>query len=246
MAEFAGTALLILIGLSVVILDFGRGSPVQRWVPDPGLRRCITGFLFGCTGGLIALSPVGRRSGAHINPVVTLSFLLMGKMRRTHALAYVAAQLAGAVAGAMPLLAWGALGRSVDYGATVPGSEFGVGAALLGEIVTTFALIVGLFTFLRHARLRRWTPALFPLLYAAMVFLEAPVSGTSTNPARSLGPAVVSGTWDSWWVYWLGPVAGALAGVAVFRFTWLRHMEIAVAKLYHFDHDPHGIFHRMP
>jgi aquaporin Z len=241
-AEFAGTALLVLVGLSVVILNFGQGSPVVRLVPDAGLRRLITGFLFGTTGGLIALSAVGKHSGAHINPVVTLSFLLLGKMRRQHALAYVVAQLTGAVVGAVPLLAWGAMGRSVNFGATVPGQGYGAGLALLGEIATTFALIVGLFFFVRHPRLRQFTPALFPFLYALMVFLEAPVSGTSTNPARSLGPAVVSGVWQDWWVYWLGPALGALLGVALFRFTWLRKLEIEVAKLYHFDHDPQGIF----
>ncbi len=79
-AEFVGTALLVLVGLSLVILMFGAGSPVARAVPDEGLRRLITGFLFGTTGALIALSPVGRESGAHINPVVTLGFWLMGKL----------------------------------------------------------------------------------------------------------------------------------------------------------------------
>ena len=59
---------------------FGAGSPIARVVPDEGTRRLITGFLFGTTGALIALSPVGRESGAHINPVVTLGFWLMGKL----------------------------------------------------------------------------------------------------------------------------------------------------------------------
>ena len=80
------------------------------------------------------------------------------------------------------------------------------------------------------------------MLYAVMVFLEAPISGTSTNPARSLGPAVISGDWIDWWVYWLGPLTGALLGVSLYRLTWLRQLEIEVAKLYHFEHDPHGIF----
>ena len=79
-SEFVGTALLVLVGLSLVILMFGAGSPVARVVPDEGLRRLITGFLFGTTGALIALSPVGKESGAHINPVVTLGFWLMGKL----------------------------------------------------------------------------------------------------------------------------------------------------------------------
>jgi aquaporin Z len=244
LSEFAGTALLVGVGLSVVILDFGTGSPVVEWLPSAGLRRAITGFLFGSTGALIALSPVGKESGAHINPVVSLGFWMMGKLQIGHALGYVVAQLLGAVVGALPLLAWGATGRSVHFGATLPGSGFGPAWALLGEAAASFALIAALFFFLRHRRIRAFTPALFPLLYAFMVFVEAPVSGTSTNPARSLGPAAISGDWRDWWVYWLGPLAGTLAGVALYRFTWLRHIEIEVAKLYHFEHDPHGIFAR--
>jgi aquaporin Z len=243
LAELVGTALLVAVGLSIVILDFGQGSPVPRLIPDAGLRRLFTGLLFGTTGALIALSPVGKHSGAHINPVVTLGFWMMGKVRAEDAAGYVVAQLAGAVLGAGPLLAWGAIGRSVAFGATVPGSAFGTGWALMGETVTTFTLLVGLFFFLRHRSIRAFTPALFPVLYAVMVFLEAPVSGTSTNPARSLGPAVISGSWHGWWVYWIGPVLGAALGVAVYRLTWLRRVEIDVAKLYHFEHDPHGIFH---
>lgn len=241
-AELVGTALLVAIGLSVVILAFGQGSFVVHYLPDPGLRRLITGFLFGTTGALIALSPLGRESGAHINPAVTLAFWLMGKLRTRHALIYLTAQLAGAIAGSVPLLLWGAMGRSVSFGATTPGSGYGTGWALLGETVTTFALITGLFLFLSHRRIRSFTPALFPFLYAVMVFLEAPVSGTSTNPARSLGPALISGEWKVWWVYWLGPLLGTLIGVALFRSTWLQHFEVKVAKLYHFEHDRYSVF----
>lgn len=242
-AEFLGTALLVGVGLSLVILDFGRGSPAVHLIPSAGWRRLITGFLFGSTGALIALSPLGKESGAHINPVVTLAFWLMGKLRARHVVGYILAQLGGAAVGALPLLAWGRLGRSVAFGATLPGASYGPWLALLGEAATTFALIVGLFFFLRHTQLRPFTPALFPLLYAVMVFLEAPISGTSTNPARSLGPALISGAWQGWWIYWLGPLLGALLGVTVFRFTRLRWLTVEVAKLYHFEHDRYGVFH---
>lgn len=243
-AELAGTGLLIAVGVSLVILDFGAGSPVVALFPSSGLRRLITGFLFGTTGALIALSPVGKHSGAHINPVVTMAFWMQGKLRADHAAGYVLAQLTGCFLGSLPLLAWGRMGRSIQFGGTVPGAGYGTVAALLGETVTTFALIVGLFCFLGHRRTRRFTPLLFPFLYAVMVYLEAPVSGTSTNPARSFGPALISGDWRAWWVYWVGPALGALLGVGAFNWTWLSRLEIEVAKLYHFEHDPHGIFHR--
>ena len=241
-AELIGTALLVVVGLSIVILDFGQGSPVMRLFPDAGARRLITGFLFGTTGALIALSPLGKESGAHINPAVTLGFWLMGKLKARHVLGYVLAQLSGAAAGALPLLAWGAMGRSIAFGATLPNASYGVGWALLGETATTFALIFGLFFFLQHRRLRAFTPALFPFLYAAMVFAEASLSGTSTNPARSFGPALISGDWQGWWVYWLGPLLGTLLGVAVFRMAGRFWSSIPVAKLHHFGHDRYGVF----
>lgn len=241
-AELLGTALLVTIGLSIVILFFGQSSPMVQFIPSAGWRRLVTGFLFGTTGALITISPLGKESGAHINPVVTLTFWMMGKLRAQYALGYVLSQLAGAMLGSLPLLAWGDMGRSVSFGATLPGPEFGVWWALLGETATTFALIVGLLLFLRHRRLRPFTPALFPFLYALMVFVEAPVSGTSTNPARSLGPALISGEWHDWWIYWLGPLFGTVLGMVLYRFTGLGWLTIEVAKLYHFGHDRYGVF----
>lgn len=243
-AEFLGTALLVGVGLSMVILNFGHGSPMVQWLPSAGARRLLTGFLFGTTGGLLALSPLGKESGAHLNPVVTLAFWLLGKLKAPLALGYIVAQLAGGVVGALPLLAWGQMGRNVEFGATLPGVGYGVWPAVLGEAITTFCLIFGLFFFLRRRQLRPFTPALFPVLYAIMVYWEAPLSGTSTNPARSLGPALLSGCWQDGWIYWLGPLVGMLLGVAACRLSGRRWLEIEVAKLYHFGHDRYGVFHR--
>ena len=242
-AELIGTALLVGVGLSFVIADLGRGSLLIDLVPSEAGRRAITGFLFGSTGALITLSPLGKTSGAHINPAVTLAFWLTGKMKSGQALGYVVSQLIGAVLGAVPLLAWGAMGRSIAYGATVPGPAYGVTLALAGEAVTTFALIFGLFVFLRHRTLRAFTPAMLPPLYAFMVWLEAPVSGTSTNPARTLGPAVIAGDWHGWWIYWIGPLIGTLAAIAAYKLAGWEWRSIEVAKVYHFKHDPTGIFH---
>ncbi len=237
-----GTALLVAAGVSLVILDFAAGSPVAAAIPSEGPRRLITGFGFGAIGALIAVSPVGRISGAHINPVVTVAFWLKGTMRGNHAFSYALAQIAGAAVGGLPLLLWGRMGASVGFGATLPGPGVGAFEALLGEAATTAALVVLLFLFLGHRTLRRFTPLLFPFLYALMVYLEAPVSGTSTNPARSFGPAIVAGAWTDWWVYWLGPLLGAGIGVATHAVTLARRLEVRIAKLYHFDHDPHGVF----
>ena len=240
-AELVGTAALVLVGLSLVILMFGEGSPIPGVLPSEGWRRLITGFLFGTTGALIALSPVGKRSGAHINPIVTLAFRLMGKLDLRTSLGYVVAQLAGAILGSVPLLAWGAMGRSVSFGATFPGEGYSVGAVLLGEVITTFAMVTLLCVFLGFRRIRPFTPAIFPILYAVMVYAESPISGTSTNPARSLGPAVISGQWEGWWIYWVGPVIGSVAACVACSALAKR---ITVAKLYHFDSDRDRLFRK--
>lgn len=240
-AELIGTGLLLMVGLSLVILMFGAGSPVARVVPGDAARRLITGFLFGGWGALIAVSRVGRESGAHINPAVTLAFWLFGKLDGRTSLVYVAAQLAGAVLGCLPLLAWGSMGRSVAFGATLPGDGYSLGTVVAGEALATFALVAGLSLFLGFRHLRPYTPLLFPFLYAVMVCVEAPISGTSTNPARSLGPALVSGEWRGWWIDWVGPSIGTLSAVLACSAMARR---ISVAKLYHFDSDPHRVFFR--
>lgn len=237
-AEFIGTAVLVLVGLSLVILMFGSGSPIVRVVPSEGWRRLITGFCFGTTGALIALSPVGKLSGAHINPVVTLGFRLMGKMQSGLAAGYVISQFVGATVGALPLLLWGSMGRSVAFGSTLPGQGYSLEMVLLGEVITTFGLVAGLCVFLGFRKLRPFTPWLFPFLYALMVYVEAPISGTSTNPARSLGPSIVSGQWQGWWIYWIGPVIGTFLALIVCTALAAR---IEVAKLYHFD-NARGLF----
>jgi aquaporin Z len=242
LAEFWGTALLITIGISAVILNFGAGSPVKVIIPDPCLRRLITGFLFGSTGAAIAVSRLGKISGAHINPVVSLAFYISGKLRISTTIIYIISQLSGGIIGAVPLLLWGHTGESIDYGATLPGKGFNFLQATAGEVITTFFLITGLYIFIGHKRLRNFTPLLFPFLYAIMVYLEAPISGTSTNPARSLGPLIISGNHTGWWIYWIGPFIGMVVAVFFHKYALFRYFKIEIAKLYHFEHNPHGLF----
>jgi aquaporin Z len=241
-SELVGTALLLLVGLSLVIFMFGTGTPMVRLIPSEGLRRLITGFLFGTTGACIALSAVGKVSGAHINPVVTLAFRLMGKLDLRTTIEYIVAQLMGAVVGSLPLLMWGAMGNSVAFGATVPGPGYTAWMVILGEVITTFTMVALLCVFLGFRKLRPFTPAIFPPLYAIMVWAEATISGTSTNPARSLGPAIISGQWEGWLIYWIGPMAGMLLAVLACSFLAKR---ITVAKLYYFDSDHDRLFRRM-
>jgi aquaporin Z len=236
-SEFFGTALLLLAGLSVVIFMFGEGSPMALLIPAVKVRQVITGFLFGSIGASIALSNIGTVSGAHINPAVTMVFWLYRKIEGRLAITYILAQVTGAIIGCLPLLFWGQLGRSINFGGTAPGDGYTLGQALLGEVLTTFIMVSLLILFIGFRQIRQFTPYMFPVLYAIMVPLEAAISGTSTNPARSLGPAVISGHWAGWWIYWIGPLAGAfLASIACSMLA----KKITIAKLYHFDSESEG------
>ena len=236
-AEFLGTALLLLGGLSIVIFMFGAGSPMAQIIPSIKVRQIITGFLFGSIGASIALSPIGKVSGAHINPAVTIVFWLFRKIEGRLTITYILAQLIGAVVGCLPLLIWGQMGKSIEFGVTVPGAGYSLPTVLLGEVITTFTMVSLLAIFIGFRQIRRFTPFMFPFLYAIMVPLEAAISGTSTNPARSFGPAVISGQWEGWWIYLIGPMTGALLASIACSFL---AKKITIAKLYHFDSESAG------
>lgn len=238
-AECGGTALLVLIGLSIVIADFAPGTPVARLLPGAFERRLLTGFLFGGTGALLALSPLGRISGAHLDPVVSGAFWFTGSLQAADAVLYAAAQVVGGLLGALPLpLLWGRAGAAVRYAATLPGPA-GPWVAVCGEVLATGALVGTILWFSGHPALRRFTPASLPPLVALLVGLEAPWSGTSMNPARSLGPALLTATASRMWIYLLGPLVGAtLAAVAL-----VHPGRVHVAKIAHHGHDPLGRFH---
>lgn len=231
-AEFAGTFLLLLIGLSAVVIDFAHGSPVPRWLPDENLRRLLTGIVFAGGATAIVYSPLGKTSGGHINPAVTLAFLRLRKITGLSATWYMLAQFAGALAGALAVrLLWGNLAVDVDLGATIPGRG-GWPASLLAEIAITFLLVTLILRFVDEPSLQRFTPLAAGALVAFLVFVEAPLSGTSLNPARSFGPAVVSPDYTRIWVYLVAPPLGALLAVALYRRS---RPTVRCGKLIHVD-----------
>ena len=239
LSEFIGTALLLAVGLSVVIYDWGSGSWVAQLIPSVPARRLITGFLFGTTGCLITLSPVGKISGAHINPAMSFAFYLRGKMK-TYALAgYILSQMLGAVVGCLPLLLWGRQGASVQYGITLPGSA-GIMPAFWGEVITTAIFVTVIFVFAGQRKLRRFTPFTVPLQFSLMVWAESAYSGTSTNPARSFGPAVISYDYHYFWIYVVAPLLGAAIVVGVFRLLRLHELlHLKAARVSYHDESTH-------
>jgi aquaporin Z len=243
-SELLGTALLVFLGLSIVIALWGRGAPLASLSIPADARRLLNGFLFGSVGAAIAYSPIGKMSGAHINPAMTFAFWLEGKLRWRDASFYVVAQLLGAAVGAAALLVWGSVGASDKWGASVPDRLAPVWLPIVGETVCTFLLVLLIFVFAAHKRTQPFTPLVNPPLFAILTWLEAPLSGASANPARSFGPELVGWLWPGWWVYWIGPCLGAGLAVYILRFHLFRHLRPSEARLCHFGH--HGATGKVP
>lgn len=228
--EAVATALLLLGGLSAVCLDFGPHSPLSSWPTSP--RLLVTGLLFAGTGSLLAISPLGRRSGAHLNPVVTAAFWIQGKVHPHDLAGYVIAQLLGALAGtALLATLWGHEAAAVHLGATAPGSGVGYPEAVAVEAAMTGLLVLTLLLMTSSPTTARWTPLALWLLVATLVWVGAPYTGTSLNPARSLGPAVLAPLWRPYWVYVVGPALGG--GLAAAAFSLLRQRRVLTTKLFH-------------
>jgi aquaporin Z len=243
-AEAAGTALLVLGALSAVALVLGDGSPVDDVLSSESARLLLTGALVGGCVSLIVVSPLGRLSGAHINPAVTLAFRVVGRVSGHDVVGYLVAQLAGALAGAFAFrLLWGSVALSVDGGVTHP--TVGIPLAIGIEVGMTALLLAMIFFFLARERLTRWTPLMLWPLVGVMVWQGSPYTGTSMNPARSAGPAVAFSDFTDLWLYLLAPALGALA-VAV---AWQqRHPSThpTTAKLFHDQRYPCSLGSELP
>jgi aquaporin Z len=242
-AELAGTALLLIGGLSAVTLNFGSHSPVATLLPSHSLRLLLTGAMFAGSGALVAISPLGRISGAHLNPAVSLAFWVSGKMHDHDVVAYLLAQCIGGVLGAGAVrLAWSD-SATVGYGVTHPGSGVPPAAAAGIEAGMTALLVLTILLFVSRMSTARWTPLAVWVVVSLLVWQGAPLTGTSLNPARSLGPAFVAMNLQNLWVYLIGPPAGALAATLVLV-TGMR-LRPVTAKLFHdpayrniFMHEP--------
>src|SRR5438270_194537 len=120
-SELLGTAFLVFIALSAVTFNFGSGSPLAIVLPNSSVRRLMTGLMLAGSGPLMAISPLGKLSGAHINPAVSLAFWLQGKMHQHDLVGYMASQFLGAVHGVgLVVLIRMQLAASIHYAVTVP------------------------------------------------------------------------------------------------------------------------------
>jgi aquaporin Z len=194
-------------------------SPIRSAIEDPLLRRVPMGLAMGLTAIAIIHSPWGRQSGAHMNPAVTLTYLRLGKVEPWDAVFYVLAQLLGGVAGllaAASVLGGRLADPAVAWIATRPGPA-GALVAFAAESLIAFLLMGMILVTTNSPRLARSTGVLAGAMVATFIVVEAPLSGMSLNPARSLASALPAGTWTGFWVYLAAPPLGMLAAAQLYR-----------------------------
>lgn len=202
LAEFVGTFALVFIG---------AGSVATNYISDGalGLIGIATAF------GLVVMAMIyatGHISGTHINPAVTIALLVTKKIEIKDATFYIVFQLAGAVVAGLILgLIYPTAIDAVNLGTTGLGAGIGVGTGILVEAILTFFLVFTIF----GAAVDNRAPAGFAGFAIGMVVLfdilvGGPLTGASMNPARTFGPALVSGYWANHIVYWIGPIVGAV------------------------------------
>jgi aquaporin Z len=201
--------------------------------------RLPMGVAMGLTAIALIYSSLGRRSGAHMNPAVTLTFWRLGKISAVDTVMYVLAQITGGISGivvATFFLAQLPADPAVNYVATLPGAA-GPWAALVGETTISFGMMFVVLVVSNHARLNRFTGLSAGALVCTYIIVEAPLSGMSMNPARSLGPAMLAGSIDSLWIYVIGPLAGMLLAAEAYVRLGRSH-RVLCAKLDHSSTKP--------
>jgi len=204
-AEAVGTFMVVFIG--------GGAAAVETWsrgsVSPVGI--CLA-FGFVIVAGVYGL---GHISGAHFNPVVTAGFWLSRRFPGADVLPYVAAQFVGSLSASFLLRAL--LGASAQAAATIP--NIGVGRGFVVEVVLTFFLMLVIMAVATDARVAGTVAGLaVGLTVAFAALMGGPLSGASMNPARSLGPALATGTWTGHWIYWVGPLLGAALAVGAYEY----------------------------
>lgn len=231
--EFVGTGFQLFLGFGVVALLEAPGAPGYHLIGNAGVRLVLIGVAFGVLAAIVATSPVGKRSGAHLNPAVTLGFFARGHTHVHDVIGYVIAQVAGALAATAAFAAlWGHWAAGVDDAQTAPAGTVDPWVAAGIEAALTLGLLLVIFTMVSSRRTARWTPAVVTGALSGLIWAGAPYTGASMNPARTLGPDVVTGGFPSVWVYFLGPPVGALLAGGLFAVV-ARERPTLTAKLFH-------------
>jgi MIP family channel proteins len=224
-AEGLGTFGLVFAGCGAIMIDTLSGGQITH---------VGVGLVFGLII-TVMIYAFGHVSGAHFNPAVTLAFVLTRHFSVRRLIGYWIAQLLGATlaAGCLRLL----FGNVAHLGATLPTGSGGAWQSFGLEVLLTFFLMIVIMAMATDTRAVGQAAA---LAIGATVALEAlfagPICGASMNPARSLGPALISGTWTAQWVYLIAPFLGAVAGALLY--LWMREAD-SHARSHHTKEETH-------
>src|SRR5262245_57373497 len=232
--EAAELGLFMISACAFTVLLFHPASPIASLVPAGVLRRMLMGVAMGSTAIAIIFSPLGKRSGAHFNPSVTLTYFRLGKVKPWDTAFYIVAQFIGGVAGvgvAYLLLGRAVAAPSVNYAATLPGPR-GALIAFAAEVGISFVLMSVVLRVSNTKKLARWTGLFAGALVATYITFESPISGMSMNPARTFGSAFGAQVWMSLWIYFTAPPLGMLAAAELFTRGKTRRTA-ACAKFHH-------------
>jgi aquaporin Z len=235
MCEFAGTLFQLFLAFHVVA---ALETPCRRCTPPCRHRRCgwsSSARRSGSSQRSWRSPPLGRRSGAHLNPAVTIGFWAKGTTHVHDLVGYLVAQFAGASAAAAAFVGTaGAWAETAGYARTEPRDGISELTALGIEVTITFCLVLAILASVSSSRTARWTPAAATLALAVLIPLGGPPTGASMNPARTFGPDLASGSFPTLWIYLVGPAIGALLAAAAFPLL-ASGRDVLTAKLFH-DH----------
>ena len=224
------------------ILLFHPSSPAVRTIPSEFVRRMLMAIAMGGAAVSIVYSPWGKRSGAHMNPAITLAFFRLGKVAPWDAVFYVLAQFTGGMFGIVLVSAATASLLShpaINYVATLPGA-YGAFAAFAAEVLISFILVSVVLVVSNKPKLAPFTGLFAGLCVATFITFEAPISGMSMNPARTLGSALPAGVWNAIWIYFVAPPL-AMLGAGQLYLRWRGAHRVFCAK-YHHHNDERCIF----
>ena len=209
-AEFVGTFTLIFVGAASIM--FAQSSGLTGVALAHGLAIAVM------------VSALGHISGGHFNPAITFGFVLTRRIVPSLAAAYWLAQLAGGVLGALALRLLFPEEANLDQGVPVVNASINVGAAVGLEAILTFFLVWVVFATAVDpgGAFKSIAGLAIGLTITIDILAAGPLTGAAMNPARALGPELVQGVWDDFWVYLVGPALGAAVAALAYEWLYLR------------------------
>ncbi len=207
-----------------VILTEHSSLPIRNLVESAILRRLMVGLAMGITAVLLIYSKWGKRSGAHMNPAVTLTFYMLHRISFPDMFWYILFQFVGGYFGVVIFKCFFFAyisNPAVNYVVTIPGAH-GNGVAFFNEFMLSLIVIVTVLFSSNSKKLAPFTGYFVGILLTLYITFTAPFSGMSINPARTVASALVSEEWRGWWIYFISPFSAMLLGGYIYRFLFRK------------------------